>query len=111
MEEVFFKQNHTKEIKLDIKKVILLDNCSTIYLFWNSELVKNITNNRKRITVQGKGGTLLITYKAMVPGYKQDVCLRKYYITNIIALKTLIKKYRVTYDSIDQIFVVHREDQ
>ena len=34
----------------------------------------------------------------------------KYSITNIISLKKLIKKYRVTYDSIDQIFMVHRED-
>ena len=29
----------------------------------------------------------------------------------MVALKNLIKKYRVKCDSIDQIFVVHREDQ
>ena len=31
-EEVLFKQNHTEDIKLDLRKVILLDNCSTMYL-------------------------------------------------------------------------------
>ena len=36
---------------------------------------------------------------------------RKNAITNIIAPKNLIKEYGVTYDRIDQIFVVHREDQ
>ena len=61
--------------------------------------------------VKGNGITLAVTHKATVTGYKQDVWFRKYYITNIIALKNLIKKYQITYDSIDQIFVVHREDQ
>ena len=35
IEEVLFKQNHTKEIKIYLKKVILLDNCSTMDLFLN----------------------------------------------------------------------------
>ena len=51
--------------------------------------------------VQGNGGTLAVTHKAIVPGYKQDVLLIKYAITNMIYLKNLIKQYRVTYDSID----------
>ena len=46
-----------------------------------------------------------------MPGYKQDVWFIKHSITNIIALKNLIKKYLVTYDSIDKIFVVHGKDQ
>ena len=61
--------------------------------------------------LKGNGNILAVTHKAKFPGYEQDVLLRKNSITNIIALKKLIKPYRVTYDSIDQIFVVHREDQ
>ena len=79
-------------------------------LFCNSELVENVTKTENNNTIQVNGGTLAVTHKATVPGYKQDVWFIKYYITNIIALKNLIKQYRVTYDSIYQILVVHRED-
>ena len=61
--------------------------------------------------VQGNGGTLAVTYKATVTKYKQYVWFIKDTITNIIFLKNLIRQYLVTYDSIDQIFVVHGEDQ
>ena len=61
--------------------------------------------------LKGNGNILAVTHKAKFPGYEQDVLLRKNSITNIIALKNLIKPYRVTYDSIDQIFVVHKEYQ
>ena len=61
--------------------------------------------------LQGNGGTLAVTHKAKVNGYKQYVCFCKDAITNIIAIRNLIKQYRVTYDSIYQIFVVHRKYQ
>jgi hypothetical protein len=32
-------------------------------------------------------------------------------ITNILSLSNVIKQYRVTYDSNDQMFVVHREPE
>ena len=63
------------------------------------------------MTVQGNGGTLGVTRKATVTGYKQDVWFSKDSINNTISLKNFINQYRVTYDSINQIFVVHREDQ
>ena len=56
--------------------------------------------------VQGNGGTLAVTHKATVPRYKQYVWFSKDTITNIIALKNLIKQYQVTYDSTDKIYVV-----
>ena len=61
--------------------------------------------------MQRNVGTLVVTHKGKVPVYKQDVWFSKDAITNIIALKKLINKYLVTYDSIDQILVVHRENQ
>ena len=80
-------------------------------LLYNSYLVENITNNENKMTLQDNGVNLEVTKKATVSGYKQDDWFIKYYITNIIALKKLINQYQVIYDSIDQIFVVHREDQ
>ena len=63
------------------------------------------------MTVQDNGGKLSVTHKATLHGYKQYVWFIKYYITNTIALKELIKKYQVTYNIIDHIFVVYREYQ
>ena len=63
------------------------------------------------MTLKVNGGTLAFTHKAKVPGYKQDVWFSKDAITNIIALKNLIKKYQVKYDSTNQIFVADRGDQ
>ena len=63
------------------------------------------------MTVQGNSITLAVNHKVTLPKYKQDVLFSKDSITNIIALKNLIKKYQVTYDSIDKISAVHREDQ
>ena len=80
-------------------------------LLCNSDLVKNITKAENDVKLQGNGGTIAVTHKATVRGYKQDVWFRKDAITNIISLKNLIKQYRVTYDSIDQISVVHWEDR
>ena len=62
-------------------------------LLYNSDLVKNITNTENNMTVQVNGSTLVVTHKATVPIYKQDVWFIKDDITNTIALKNLIKKY------------------
>ena len=61
-------------------------------LFYNSDLVENNTKYGKKTKVHGNGGTLEVTHKETVTGYKQDVCFRKYAITKIIYLKNLIKK-------------------
>ena len=51
------------------------------------------------MTVQVSGDTLAVTHKSKVSRYKQDVWFRKDDITKIIALKNLINKYLVTYDT------------
>ncbi len=50
-----------------------------------------------------------INHQASITGYDDEVWFSKDAITNIIALSNLIKQYRVTYDSNDAMFVVHRE--
>ena len=39
-------------------------------LFCNSELVENVTKTENNNTIQVNGGTLAVTHKATVPGYK-----------------------------------------
>jgi hypothetical protein len=52
---------------------------------------------------------MVVSHKASILGYHNNVWFSKRAITNIIALKNLIKQYCVTYDSNDEMFVVHRE--
>ena len=50
-----------------------------------------------------------VNHKATINGYERSVWFSKDAITNIIALKNIIRKYKVTYDSDESTFVVHRE--
>jgi hypothetical protein len=54
---------------------------------------------------------MFVTWKATMSGYYKDVWFSTRAITNIIALRNLIQQYCVTYDSDDNMFVVHRESQ
>ena len=78
-------------------------------LFCNAELVQEVKRSKDVMTLQSNGGTMTINHKASITGYDNEVWFSKDAITNIIALSNLIKQYRVTYDSNDKMFVVHRE--
>jgi hypothetical protein len=98
-------------IKLDLKEVILLDSQSTMDLFCNAALVRKISKSRSRMQLKSKGGTMVVTRKATMEGYNKTVWFSTRAITNIIALQNLIDQYRVTYDSEDLMFGVHRESK
>ena len=51
-----------------------------------------------------------VNQKAKIPGYYKEMWFSRRAITNIIAIKKLTEKYRVTYNSNDQMFIVHREE-
>jgi len=51
----------------------------------------------------------VVDHKAMLCGYNERVWFSKHAITNIMALSNVIKQYRVTYDSDESMFVVHRK--
>ena len=59
--------------------------------------------------LKSNGGAMTVNRKATLPGYHKDVWFSTRAITNIIALRNIIQQYRVTYDSNDLMFVVHRE--
>jgi hypothetical protein len=54
---------------------------------------------------------MVVTQKATMEGYNNTVWFSTQAITNIIALRNRIDQYRVTYDSDDLMFVVHRDSE
>jgi hypothetical protein len=104
-------QNHGSNIKLDLREVILLDIQSTMDLFCNSAMVDTTINSASSMRLDSNGGTMLVTHKAYMVGYHNNVWFSKKAITTIIALHNLIHQYRVTYDSDDLMFVVHQESE
>jgi hypothetical protein len=103
-----FKQAGSS-IKLDLKEVILLNSHSNMDLFCNSALVSNISKSKSSMRLKSNGGTMVVNRKATMKGYNKTVWFSNRKITNIIELRNLIDQYRVTYDSDDLMFVVHRE--
>jgi len=105
-----FKQAHAEtQLKLDLREVILLDSQSTMDLFCNPAFVEKTMSSSSRMRLRSNGGTMVVTRKATISGYHKQVWFSKRAITNIMALSNMIQQYRVTYDSDEQMFVVHRE--
>jgi hypothetical protein len=96
-------------IKLDLQEVILLDSQSTMDLLCNAALVSNTSKFNLSMRLKSNGGTMVVSCRETVPGYNKIVWSSTRAITNIIALRNLSDQYRVTYDSDDLMFVVHRE--
>jgi hypothetical protein len=80
-------------------------------LFCNAALVSKTLKSTTIMRLKSNSGTMIVTRKATMPGYNKDVWFSTRAITNIIALSNLIQQYRVTYESDDNMFVVHRESQ
>jgi hypothetical protein len=105
-----FKQTGSS-IKLDLKEEILLDSQSAMDLFCNTSLVSKISKSRSNMRLKSNGGTIVVSRKPTMEGYNKTVWFSTRAITSIIALHNLIDQYRVTYDSDDLMFVVHRESE
>ena len=88
--------------------MLILNNQSTVDLICNKKLVTRVWNSYESMKVKGNGGAINTTHKAYVKGYG-DVCLNEQAITNILALKNVKCKFRVTYDSRNEgVFTVHK---
>jgi hypothetical protein len=105
-----FKQAGSS-IKLDLKEVSLINSQSTMDLFCNAALVSKISKSRSSMRLKSNGGTMVVAQKATMEGYNKTVWFSTCVITNIIALRNLIDQYRITYDSNDLMFFVHRDSE
>ena len=108
--KVLFKKSHFNSIKIDLRNVILLDSQYSMDLFCNTKLVRNIYKTNKNILLQSNGGTMIITHKSKVANYNPHVWFYQKYITKLIAIKNIIKQHHVTYNSLDEMFIVHIEE-
>jgi hypothetical protein len=77
-------------------------------LFCNSVMVGKATKSASSMRLKSNCGTMAVTRKAYMAGYHKTGWFSKKAMTNIISLRNLIQKYRITYDSDDLTFVVHR---
>ena len=76
-------------------------------LFCNPKLVGNIYKANKNIRLQIDGGKMLITHNSHGACYRSHVWFDQKSITNLIDLNNLINQYRITYNSLDKMFIVH----
>jgi hypothetical protein len=102
-----FQQKHVPVPNLDLRQVV--DSQSTIDLICNKELVTDIFKSNKSMRLKSNGGTMNVRQQAKIKGYERKVWYSTEAITNILSLSNVIKQYRVTYDSHEQMFIVHRQ--
>jgi hypothetical protein len=61
--------------------------------------------------LKSNGGTMEVNKQAIMSGCHMHMWYNKKAITNILTLSNVIKQYQVTYDSNDQMFVVHHNSE
>ncbi|MGL6132320.1 MAG: hypothetical protein ACRCZ9_11980, partial [Fusobacteriaceae bacterium] len=106
-----FKQSKGKMNDINLRKVILLDNQSTMSLFCNKRLVTDVRETEETMTLQSNGGSMNVNKVASIGSGQPPVWFSDKAITNILCLKDAIARYRVTYDSENMAFVIHREEK
>jgi hypothetical protein len=72
-----FKQTHGTKIKLDLKKVILLDSQSTMDLICDPALVESTFKSSHSMKLKSHGGTMEVKKQAIMPGYHAYIWYNK----------------------------------
>ena len=83
---------------MDMRKLVLLDSDSTENFFCNNKYVKNIRPSEHTLVLNTNGGVMESNMICDVP-HLGTHWFNKNSLTNIIALKDMADKFRVTYDS------------
>ena len=99
--------NH--EDNQSMRESISLDNGSTLSLFCNPELVKDIRQSNTTLKMHTKAGSKESNQQVTMPGFG-NVWFHEDAIANIFGFGDLVSKYRITYDSeMEDAFLVHME--
>jgi hypothetical protein len=90
---------------------ILLDNQSTVNVFSNRSLLKNIRTANRVMNILCNAGVTRTSMVGDLPGYDGKVWYNPKGIADILSLSDLEKHHRVTYDSTaEKSFIVHKQD-
>ena len=65
-------------------------------LFCNKSLVSTMFESKTPMRLKSNGRKMKVNHKATINGYERPVWFSKDAITNIIALKNIVRQYRVT---------------
>ena len=86
---------------------VLLDNQSTVNIFFNGRLLRNIRTVKRKLTIYSTGGKSMTRQVGDLPGFG-EVWYHPEGIANILSLALVKKLFRITYDShSDNTFHVH----
>ena len=96
-----------KQLRLD--NTFLLDSQSTTTVICNKKFVSDIRPSTATLRLKSNGGLMKINQQATLKGFEGPVWYSPDAIANILALRDVKRKYKVTYDSDESMFVVHRE--
>jgi hypothetical protein len=92
------------------KEWILLDNQSTVDVFYNKALLRNVRRSDTSMDIHCNAGVTSTDLIGDLPGYG-EVWYHPHGIANILSLARVKEKHRVTFDSAGQNkFVVHKAD-
>jgi hypothetical protein len=110
------QQNHWMFMNTDLvthgamipKSWILLDNQSTVDMFVNPSLLRNIRKVPNKMTITCNAGVTTTNLIGELPGYG-TVWYHRDGIANILSLARVTKKHRVTFDSHNgNSFIIHK---
>ena len=90
-----------------MKELIILDSDSTDTVFCNPKCISNIQDSDNQFSINTIGGIMKSHQKCDIP-YINDVWYNKNYITNIINMKYMTEKCRITVDLKEElVLLVH----
>ena len=96
------------QVHTDLKDWILLDTGSTVNVFCNEKLIRDIRDSAQTLQVHTNAGTFESKQVATLPWHDIQVWFDPNSITNVLSFATMAEQFRITYDNkVEDVFKVH----